>query len=153
MIDAKTLTESIRGKKILIDSNIIIYLTEKIAPYHQLSRELFSIVEQGAGTAIISILSVAEVMQGPLRSGKNDIAAALSNYLLNFPNCGCQSVTPEVLDCVGQDQRVIWKTLRTMDALIIASGLHAGVDLFVSNDRHFINSIPPEMILSFEKEQ
>ncbi|MBS3809704.1 MAG: type II toxin-antitoxin system VapC family toxin [Desulfobacterales bacterium] len=153
MIDVKTLKKSARGKKVLIDSNIIIYLTEEIEPYHRLSRELFSMIEEGASNAVISILSVSEVMQGPLRSGKTDIATAVRNYLLNFPSSHCQDITSGVLDCVGQDERVNWKTLRTMDALIIASGLYARVDLFVSNDRHFINSIPPEMMLSFENRQ
>ena len=92
-------------------------------------------------------------MQGPLRTGKIDIATAVRNYLLNFPNSHCQEITSEVLDCVGRDERVNWKTLRTMDTLIIASGLLAQVDLFISNDRYFIDSIPPEMMLSFENRQ
>ena len=153
MIDAETLRESVRGKKVLIDSNIIIYLTEEVAPYYPLSWELFSMVEEGAGNAVISILSVAEVMQGPLKSGKTNIATAVRNYLLNFPNTDCQEITSEVVDCISQDEKVNWKALRTMDALIIASGLHAGVDLFVSNDRHFINALPPAMILPFENQQ
>ncbi len=48
-----------------------------------------------------------------------------------------------------QDKRVDWTTLRTFDSLIIASGLLANVDLFVSNDRHFPNALPPEMLLAF----
>ncbi len=43
MIDITTLRESVRGKKVLIDSNIIIYLTEETEPYYRLSWELFSI--------------------------------------------------------------------------------------------------------------
>ena len=149
MIDVKMLKKFVRGKKVLIDSNIIIYLTEEIAPYHELSRELFSMIEEGAGNAVISILSVSEVMQGPLRAGKTDIAMAVKNYLLNFPNSHCQQITTEVLDNVGQHEQVNWKTLRTVDALIVASGLHNQADLFISNDRHFIKSLPPEMMLSF----
>lgn len=37
MIDLKTLKKSVRGKKVIIDSNIIIYLTEETAPYYELS--------------------------------------------------------------------------------------------------------------------
>ncbi|MDZ7831130.1 MAG: PIN domain-containing protein [Desulfobacterales bacterium] len=151
MIDVKALKESVRDKKVLIDSNIIIYLTEEIAPYHELSRELFSMIEEGAGNAVISILSISEVMQGPLRAGKTDVAAAVKNYLLNFPNSHCQQITTEVLDSVGQHEQVNWKTLRTIDALIVASGLHNQADLFISNDRHFIKSLPPEMMLSFKQ--
>lgn len=149
MIDIRTLTTSVRGKRVLIDSNIIIYLTEEIEPYHRLSRALFSMIEEGAGNAVISILSVSEVMQGPLRAAKNDTAMAVKNYLLNFPNSHCQEITCGVLDQVGKDKRVNWKALRSADSLIIASGLYAQVDLFISNDRHFINSLPSDMLLCF----
>lgn len=54
-----------------------------------------------------------------------------------------------MLEHVGKDERVNWKTLRAVDSLIIASGLHAHVDLFISNDRHFIKSLLPEILLSF----
>lgn len=150
MIDVKTLKKSVRGRRILVDSDIIIYLTEMTEPYHHLSRELFAMIEGGNASAVFSILSVAEVMQGPLRAGKSDIAEAVRSYLLHFPNCICQDIATEVLDLVGKDQRVSWQSLRTVDSLIIASGLYADVDLFVSNDSHFKRSLPSAMVLSLE---
>src|SRR4030042_4230670 len=150
MIDIKTLKKYLRGKKVLIDSNIIIHLTEQIEPYRHVVEELFSLIEEGSSKAVISILSVSEVMRGPLRAGKIDIAMAVKSYLVNFPNSCCQQITLEVLDTVGADERVNWKTLRTIDALIVASGLCAKVDLFISNDRHLIESIPPEMLLNLK---
>ena len=148
MIDIQTLKQSVHGKTVLIDSNIIIYLTEKTTPFHEICQSLFSLVEEGECRAVISILTVAEVMQGPLRAGRGDIAMTVKNYLVNFPNCDCQHITTDVLEHVGQDQRVAWKTLRTVDSLIIASGLHAQADLFISNDAHFIKSLPSDMLLS-----
>ena len=149
MIDAKTLKKSVLGKRVLIDSNVIIYLTEEIPPYNDLSRELFSIIEAGGAEAVFSVLSVSEVMQGPIKTGQTGTARAVKNYLLNFPNSFCQEITHEVIDCVGTDNRVDWTTLRTVDSLIIASGLHAKVELFISNDKHFSNSLPSEMLLAF----
>ncbi len=149
MIDTKTLKKSVQGKRVLIDTNIIIYLTEEITPYNDLSRELFSIIEAGGAEAMFSILSISEVMQGPIRAGKTNTAMTVKNYLLNFPNSFCQDITHEVIECVGTDKRVNWKTLRTVDSLIIASGLHARADLFISNDRHFLKSLSPKMLLSF----
>ncbi|MFP4285062.1 MAG: type II toxin-antitoxin system VapC family toxin [Desulfovermiculus sp.] len=143
--------QALTGKKVLIDSNIIIYLTEEIEPYCSLAREVFSLVEEGGGRAVISILSISEVMQGPLRAGMIEAAIAVKDYLTNFPNSICQHITSDVLDLVGRDQRVNWETLRTMDSLIIASGLHAHVDLFLSNDQHFARSLPTEMLLSLTK--
>ena len=55
-----------------------------------------------------------------------------------------------VLERVGRDRTIEWKGLRTIDSLIIASGLVNGVDLFVSNDRHVRKAIPKPMMLSFD---
>jgi len=151
LISIKNLKEAVSGKKVLIDSSIIIYLTDTIQPYDSLSKELFTMIEDGEAEAVISILSVAEVMQGPIKAGKADIAMEVKDYLVNFPNCHCLHITYDVLDKIGNDERVDWKALRLVDSLIIASGLSAGVDLFVSNDRHLISALPAEMVLSFEK--
>ena len=64
----------ILGKRILIDTNIIIYLTDRIWPYEELSRSLFSLIEEGRAEGVISLVSVAEVMQGPLKMGMQDKA-------------------------------------------------------------------------------
>jgi hypothetical protein len=74
----------------------------------------------------------------------------VKEYLINFPNCQCQEVTGTVLDRVGNDERIEWYGLRLVDSLIIASGLIAGVDLFVFNDKHFQKAIPESMMLTLE---
>jgi len=147
LISTKKLHAAVKNKKVLIDSNVIIYLTEDVHPYNETAQLLFTMVEEGAAEAVISILSVAEVMTGPLRKGYSQIALEVRNYLLNFPNVYCQEVTLDVLEVVGNEERIEWTGLRATDSLIIASGLINDVDLFISNDIHFIKSIPEEMII------
>lgn len=150
MISLKTLKHAVLKKKVLIDSNIIIYLTEEIQPYFPLSQELFSMIENGETEAIISILSVVEIMQGPLKAGKKAMAKEVQNYLVNFPNSKCIDINLDVLQHIGSDESVNWKTLRAIDSMIIASGLHCDVDLFISNDRHFQKALSSEVLLTFE---
>jgi len=150
MIDRKRLEKAVRGKRVLIDSNIIIYLTEQTEPYYHLSHALFSMIEDGISNAVISILSVSEVMRGPVKAGKIETATAICGYLRNFPNSLCQDITVDVLAYVGSDKSVNWQSLRTVDSLIIASGLCAHAELFISNDRHFMKSLPQKMLLSFD---
>jgi len=45
LISEAELKMDIKGKNILVDTNIIIYLTDNIPPYASLSRALFEIVE------------------------------------------------------------------------------------------------------------
>jgi predicted nucleic acid-binding protein len=143
-----SLKKALSGKRVLVDSNIIIYLTDAVQPFEQASRMIFQLIEKGDLFAVFSILSIAEVMQGPLKRGLVQNAMEAKTYLLNFPNSTCQAVTTQVVEEMGKDQRIQWKKLRTIDALIIASGLANQVDLIVSNDAHFQSALPEDLIFS-----
>jgi predicted nucleic acid-binding protein len=151
LISEAALKRAVTGQKVLIDSNIIIYLTDAVQPYGLRAQFLFKMIEAGDAQAVISILSIAEVMQGALRKGYNSAAREVRDYLVNFPNSHFQEITFEVLEKVGNDPRVDWKGLRTVDSLIVASGIINHVDLFITNDRHFKKSLQQNMILSFDK--
>ena len=143
------LEKSVKGKRILVDTNIIIYLTDGIPPYLPLSRRLFEMIESGDVFAFFSIISIAEVMQGPLRRGLKSNAMEVRDYLLNFPNTACQEIDFNVLEKIGVDKQIDWVKLRTLDSLIIACGIKNAVDRIVSNDDHFQQAIPGHMLLSF----
>ena len=127
------------------------HLTDNIEPYAGLSRLLFEMVEAGDVFAVISVVTVAEVMQGPLKNGNMKTAVAVKDYLFNFPNTVCQEITSDVVDRMGKDQRVTWAQLRTVDSLIIASGLAHTVERIVSNDGHFRKALPSKLALTFDK--
>ena len=148
-VSVSMVRKALSGKRVLVDSNVIIYLTDAIKPYEELSRYLFQMIEKGDVYALFSMVSVAEVMLGPLKKGLIQNAMDVKTYLLNFPNSSCQDITGEVLDKIGKDQRVKWPKLRTVDALIIASGLVNNVDRIVSNDVHFQNALPETLLFSF----
>jgi len=150
MITPSKLKKAVSGKKMLVDTNIIIYLTDAVQPYENLSRILFEMIEKGEAYAFLSIISIAEVMQGPLKKGLTKNALQVKDYLLNFPNTSCQEVTTEVLEQIGADNRIKWPKLRTVDSLIVASGLINNVNQIVSNDRHFKQAVSKELMLSFD---
>jgi predicted nucleic acid-binding protein len=150
-ISVSYLEKTILDTKVFIDTNVIIYLTDKVAPYDVLSRRLFEMVENGDLTAVISIISVGEVMQGPLRRGFDQAAVEVKEYLLNFPNLFCEELTPSILDIIGEDRRISWSKVRTIDSLIIASALKNNVNKIISNDNHFKQALPKELLISFEK--
>ena len=149
MIPSTDFEKAISGKTVLIDSNIIIYLTDSVLPYVALSRRLFEMIEIGEVSALISIISVGEVMQGPLKKGLNQTALEVKDYLLNFPNLFCDPITNKVWDIIGKDNRIQWSKLRTVDSLIIASALKNKVNKIISNDQHFKQALPEELLLSF----
>ena len=145
------LERQVTGKKVLIDTNIVIYLTDKVEPYEDLSKLLFTLIEEGNVDAIMSVISIAEVMQGPLKKGLADNALRVKEYLLNFPNMSCQMINGDVLEIIGLDNRIKWEKLRTIDGLIIASGLRNHVDKIISNDLHFKQAVAKDLLVSFDK--
>ena len=150
LLSLSTLRKLVTGKIVLIDTNIIIYLTDKVPPYEELSKLLFSLIEDGKTQGVISIISVGEVMQGLVKRKKPEIAIKVKEYLLNFPHLTCIGIDEEVLAYIGNDDRIDWSRLRTMDSLIIASGLKANVDKIISNDFHFKKSIAKDLLISFD---
>jgi predicted nucleic acid-binding protein len=149
LISGAELRNDIKGKNILVDTNIIIYLTDNISPYASLSRMLFEMVESGSVFAYFSMVSIAEVLLGPLRKGLEQKALEVRDYLMNFPNSDCQEINRSVIDYIGNDKQIDWSKLRTLDSLIIASGLANHVDVFISNDEHFHRALPSPMLRSF----
>jgi len=108
------------------------------------------LIEEGRAEGVISLVSVAEVMQGPLKMGMQDKALKVREYLLNFPHILIQEVDKEVLSYIGTDKRVDWSNLRVMDALIIASGLNAKAERIVSNDLRFRKAVAKDLLISFD---
>jgi predicted nucleic acid-binding protein len=151
VISPSALQEMVLGKKVLIDTNIIIYLTEEIKPYENLSRLLFKLIEEGKVSASLSVISIVEVMQGLLKKSFIDTALTVKEYLLNFPNMSCQMIDEDVLEKVGFDNRINWPRLGTIDSLIIASGLNNQVDRIISNDHHFKQAVSKDLLVSFDK--
>ncbi len=150
LIKPSILKKTVHGKHILVDTNIIIYLTDLIAPYASLSKILFEMIEKGEASAVLSVISVAEVMQGPLKKGYPRKALDVKNYLMNFPNTVCQEITGEVIGHIGIDQRIDWAQLRVMDSLIIASGITNNADIVLSNDTHFKKALAKDFVLAFD---
>jgi predicted nucleic acid-binding protein len=150
MIEPPILRKALAGKRILIDTNIIIYLTDATPLYATLARQLFAMIEKGQISAVFSIISIAEVMQGLIKKGESRTAGEIKTFLLNFPNTECQDITPAVLATMGNDPRIQWARLRTVDSLIIASGLIHGVQKIVSQDAHFQSAVSRELIFSFD---
>jgi predicted nucleic acid-binding protein len=149
LISESDLKSSLKDRSILVDTNIIIYLTDDIPPYASLSRLLFEMIESGSVFAYFSMVSIAEVLQGPLRKGMKQRAMDVRDYLINFPNSDVQEINRGVIDHIGNENQIDWSKLRTIDSLIIASGLVNHVDVFVSNDNHFRQALPSNMLRSF----
>ena len=151
LVSAGSLLRRLEGRKVLIDTNVIIYLVEDVPGYGNLAQHVFHSLEAGGFEGVVSAITLGELMMGPLRAGRSDVARNLRDWLGAFPNLECRPVDERVLAHLGKDPSVRWERLRATDALIVAAGLAAGAELFLSNDLAWRNALSPEVLVALER--
>jgi predicted nucleic acid-binding protein len=83
--------------------------------------------------AIVSMVTVMEVLVGPARTGDRDLYAAVIEFLTQLPGLRLQEVDLGIAERAAS-LRARYK-LRAPDALIVATAATTGVGRIVSNDR------------------
>jgi len=121
------------AKKVVIDTNVLIYLFEDHSRYGTISEFILDEVASGAFSAVITSITVAELLTKPLESDRTDIADAYRNVLKNLPNV-------ETVEC-GFDVGVMAAALRAKygvplpDAFQAAVAMQAPRPSLITNDR------------------
>ena len=130
------------GDRILLDTtSLIAYLDrrEAISPFaiHVVNE----MVQSGRNPAVVSMISVMEVLVRPLRVGATGPYQHLLDFLTRFPN-----LTPMPVDlAVAQEAASLRAAFRlsTADALIVATGVMAQVHHLVTNDLDWVRKLQP----------
>jgi predicted nucleic acid-binding protein len=122
------------GGLVLIDTNPIIYWFEGsdlAAPFES----IFLDIEAGRFEALVTPVTVAEVVTGPLRSGKDALA---ERYRQAMTESNGFSVCDTNSDIAMLAARLrVRHSLRLPDAIQLATAVHAGCFAVVSRDRDF----------------
>jgi len=88
-------------------------------------------VRSGRNQAVVSMITVLEVLVRPLRQNA-EVSRQVLDFLQNFPN-----VTMHEIDFAVAHEAALLRAkynIATPDALIVATGLTAGVSMLVTND-------------------
>ena len=97
-------------------------------------------VRSGRNPGLVSMVTVAEVLVGPARSGDDRLHAEIGEFLTQLPGLRLREID---LAVAGRAATLrVRHRLRLADALIIASGLVAGASRIVSNDREWSAKLP-----------
>ena len=121
-----------RLKKVGLDSSILIYHLEDLEPYANLTENIFSMVAEGSLSAVLSTVSVTELLVQPFAAGQKDRIAAMERFLFSLPNTEIKSpdypIAREAARLRSQYR------IRTPDALLIATSMNEKADAFITND-------------------
>jgi predicted nucleic acid-binding protein len=130
------------GDRVLVDTTTLIgYLdgSERITPLA--SHVMNEMVSTGRNPAVLSMISIAEVLVRPMRAGVLEQYDHLLDFLTKFPN-----LRPIPVDlAVAQEAASLRASYRLAmaDALIVATGIVSQVHHLVTNDADWSRKLQP----------
>jgi predicted nucleic acid-binding protein len=122
------------GARVLIDTNPIIYwlegnaLAEPFAP-------IFADIQAGRIAALVTPITVAEVVSGPLRAGKEALAERYREALTNGQSFTVCDMTADIAMIAARFR--IRHRLKLPDAIQVATAVCSGCFALISRDRDF----------------
>ncbi len=121
------------GQKIGLDTSIFIYLLEEDVRFLSVVRSILKPIEQGRRSGVFSCIGLIELLTGPKKKQRYDLAFQYREFLSQFPHLTLCDISEGVIDHAS-DLRARYN-LHTPDAIHLATSLCEGADIFVTNDR------------------
>ena len=121
------------GQIVGLDSVIFIYLLEANPEYLSQVEAVLRSIERGATPAVFSSLGLIEILTGPKKLGRFDLAAQYKETLVRFPNLTIMGLNEYIVDSAS-DLRARYN-LATPDAIHLATALAGGAQKFITNDK------------------
>ncbi len=132
------------AKRVALDTGVLIYHFQNVAPYATLTTSLLTHVAVRALPLILSTITVSEVLVGVLKSGLP--ASWLEAAVAGLPHVVVADVTWSVAR-TGAELRAR-TNLPVPDALILASAIEHQADLVVTNDAAWrIKNLPCHVLV------
>jgi predicted nucleic acid-binding protein len=126
------------SSRIYLDTAPVIYTVERIPDYFQLLRPVWSQLQNGEIEVITSELTLLEVLVLPFRNANEPLIQAFET-LLSFSQVQLLPITQSIL---REAARLRGNTsLKTPDAIHVATSILTHCDLFLTNDIR-IRNIP-----------
>ena len=121
------------GSTVLFDTSAFVYFLEHHPRYHRPASDVFRRVERGELLGCASVLILAELLVPLHREGEASRARGLSSVVRSMPNLQVVDVAASVAERAASLRAR--HSLRTPDALHVATGLERGAQWFVTNDK------------------
>jgi predicted nucleic acid-binding protein len=123
------------GVSITIDTAPIIYFLEGREPLASGYAPLFEWAAQGRNGIVVSAITLAEVMAGPLANGRPALAKTYRHALTEGPGCSLVVVDAEIAETAAAFRAKY--RLKLPDAIQLATAVVSGSRCLVTHDRDF----------------
>ena len=118
-----------------LDTVTIIYFLEQHPRHYQTAKEIFTKIETGKISAIISTLVFSELLVPAYKTKEYKHAEMIVHILSNFPNLKTIPLTTKISTTAGRLRAL--HGLRTPDAIHIATALESKSSGIITNDKGF----------------
>ena len=149
--------EAARGMapRVIIDTNVFLNVINREEPHFGPSRELLDLVDAGEISAIVSVITVAELTTGFYLVGDERGRREFLLHVMSSENYKIATVDVGVADSAGKIRAETG--LRLPDSIIVSSGLKERVDLILTHDtgfqvagKYLKSTTPEEMVHNFQ---
>jgi predicted nucleic acid-binding protein len=123
------------GRRIYLDTNIVIYAVEGFAQYAPQIQALLDAMDANEVSVVTSELTLAEVLVGPLKAKNAPVQQIYRSFLTPTVTVVVPPVSRDILEESAQ-LRATTK-LRLPDAIHLATALRHQCDSFLTNDDTF----------------
>lgn len=141
-----TLNRIPSGSRIALDTVSFVYFLERHPTYYSSAKDLFERIEKGKIEAVASTLVLTELLVPAFRAQDSSRAQEVLRLLTHFPHLKLIEVTANIASEASRIRAE--SSLRTPDALHLATALMQKADWFVTNDKAF--SRLPNLSLKIE---
>jgi uncharacterized protein len=115
-----------------IDAMVFVYHFEANAEFGPAAGRFLRAAEEGRCRLICSVVTFLEVLVVPKREGETALCQRYREMFESFPNLSVLALDTSIAE-IASDLRAL-HTVRTPDAIHLATALHAGAKAFVSED-------------------
>lgn len=121
------------GQKVGLDTPVFVYFLERHPDYLRQTRSLMDELEAGKIQGIFSSIGLIEVLTGPKKLGRFDLAGQYKQLIINYPNLIISGLNEEIIE-TASDLRAEYN-VSTPDAIHLATAIDFGAEKFITNDR------------------
>ena len=118
---------------LFVDTAPIIYHIEAHETFGPLTKEVISFFQAEKRPIFTSVITVTEVLPVPVSLNNEEPAKKFVSFLKKGKNINLLEISSSIAEHAGR-LRGKYNSLRTMDALQVASAVYAGADAFLTND-------------------
>jgi len=124
--------EALEGRLIALDTAPLIYFIEEHPTYLPILDSFFEKLDKGSIRVVTSVITLSEVLVKPLRDGDTELAQQYRDILLNAEGLTTVEVSVAIAEKAAQLRSQY--SLRTPDAIQIATALQSGATALITND-------------------